>query len=100
MTLMFITCKSITYIQNKLHGVKVKCLLNVGSFPPHFVGQSFRFLFFFFSFLTPPSLSLSNLNQFLATSNISESVADEHNLFFRTVAANEKFRINHSFDKN
>lgn len=59
------------------------------------------FSFFFSSlFLRPPSLSLANLNQFLATSNISESVADEHNLFFRTVAANEKFRINHSFDKN
>lgn len=60
----------------------------------------FLFLLFFFSFLTPPSLSLANLNQFLATSNISESVANEHERFFRTVAANGKFRINYSFDKN
>lgn len=97
---MFITCNSITYFQNKLHGVKVKCLLNVGSDPPHFVGQSFRFLSFFLLFSYAPSLSLSNLNQFLATSNISESVADEHNLFFRTVAANGQFRINYSFNKN
>lgn len=54
MTLMFITCKSITYFQNKLHGVKVKCLLNVWSFPPHFVGQSFRFLSFFLLFSYAP----------------------------------------------
>lgn len=54
MTLMFITCNSITYFQNKLHGVKVKCLLNVGSDPPHFVGQSFRFLSFFLLFSYAP----------------------------------------------
>lgn len=54
MTLMFITCNYITYFQNKLYGVKMKCLLNVGSYPPHFVGQSFRFLSCFLLFSYAP----------------------------------------------